>query len=98
MAALWWNSKRMTLSEAMEGIGGFMGAVAKELPRHGYTNVRHEEFDVNGEKNNHSIAVAHFYIGQRDFWQVVMCGGADLAVARANVDEIVGILAKLAAL
>lgn len=92
MASLWWRSSQYTLSEANEDIGEVYGAIANGLPSLGYTGVQHAG-DVHGFKGHFVLAVQYLYIGNRNFWQVVACGGdGDQAEAESYMNEVINMI------
>lgn len=91
-ASLWWRSSLYTLSEAYEDIGEVYGAIANKLPGLGYTSVQHAG-DVHGFKGRYLLAVSYLYISDRNFWQVVACGGyGDQAEAEAYMNEVINMI------
>ena len=91
-ASLWWKSSLYTLSEAYEDIGEVYEAIANKLPGLGYTSVQHAG-DVHGFKGRYLLAVSYLYISDRNFWQVVACGGyGDQAEAEAYMNEVINMI------
>jgi len=88
MASLWWTFSQYTLSEANEDIGEVYGAIAQGLPTLGYTGVQRAE-DVHGFKGDFILAVVYLYIGGRNFWQGIACGGSGSeSEAQAEMNEV----------
>ncbi len=73
MASLYWRATSYTLGPANENIGEIEQAINSDLPKHGYTNVQ----GTGGGKGNFFVAVMYLYISDRNFWQVIGCGGLE---------------------
>jgi hypothetical protein len=92
MASLWWNWSQYTLSDAAEDIGEVYQGIAQGLPGLGYSGVQVAS-DVHGFKGNFILAVVYLYIGDRNFWQVVACGGdGDEAEAQADINGVIQLI------
>jgi hypothetical protein len=95
MATLWWEWDKYTLSDANEDIGEVMQAIAGSLPGLGYTGVQVAE-DVHGFKGDFLLAVTYLFIGGRDFWQVVACGGSGTVTeAQAEIQGVENMIKHL---
>jgi hypothetical protein len=95
MASLWWKWSKYTLSQAAENIGEVYQGISLGLTRSGYTGVQHTE-DVHGFKGDFVLAVVYLYIGGRDFWQVMSCGGSGSeAEAQSILNEVQNIINNL---
>ena len=95
MASLWWNWSQYTLSDAAEDIGEVYQGIAQGLSGRGYTGVQVAS-DVHGFKGNFLVAVVYLYIGGRNFWQVIACGGdGSEAEAQGDIQEVIQIINSL---
>jgi hypothetical protein len=90
MASLYWNWNKYTLPTAAEDIGEVYQAVSQALSELGYTGVEHGEA-VSGYKGHYILAVLYLYIGGRNFWQIVACGGngGSEAEALAEINKVI---------
>ncbi|HEY7308922.1 MAG TPA: hypothetical protein VH643_06085 [Gemmataceae bacterium] len=95
MAALFWHGEGRTLSEATTNIGELKRVIEHSLGQKGFANVRINNLEVAGSKNESWLSIAHFHIADRRFWEVVMCSGATSDKAKATVDEVVAMLRGL---
>lgn len=96
MASLWWNWSQYTLSDAAEDIGEVYEGIANGLPGLGYTGVQAAE-DVHGFKGNFLLAVVYLYISDRNFWQVIACGGdGSEAEAQSDINEVIQMINNFA--
>jgi hypothetical protein len=95
MAALWWHSEVRVVSEATAGIGELKRVIGHALGQKGFANVVVNDLEVAGGKNNVWTSIGHFHIGDRRFWEIVMCSGDVSDVTRATRDEVVAILRGL---
>ena len=96
MASLWWSSSRYTLSQAAEDIGEVLQGIEQGLPGLGYTGVQLAQ-DVHGFKGHYILAVQYLFIANRDFWQVIACGGngGTEAEAQSYMQEVRNLINKL---
>ena len=89
MAALFANSSRMDLNEALGSIGELKGVIANALRGKGFTDVVDTQLEVAGNRSGVRVSVLHLSIGGRSFWQVVMAGGDAADVTQRTVNEVV---------
>jgi hypothetical protein len=95
MASLWWRWSEYTLSDAAEDIGDVYDGITQGLSNLGYTGVQHGE-DVHGFKGDFILAVVYLYIGGRNFWQVIACGGSGSEdEAQAKLNEVQNMISNL---
>ena len=95
MAALFWNSEVRNLSEATENIGELKRVIENELQKNRFLDVRRNNLEVAGGRDGVWLSIAHFHIGGRKFWEVVMASGGSADVTRNTVGEVVDKLRKL---
>lgn len=98
MVVLTWTSNILNLSEAVEGIGEWKNDIADALNSNGYLNVHVTVDEVNGEKNGVAFSIGHFFIGGRQFYEVVMCSGEDLDTTTGINNEIVSVINQIGVL
>jgi hypothetical protein len=89
MAALFCNTRRMELSEALGGVGELKGVIAAELQKSGFTEVVDTEGEVAGNRHGVRLSVLHLHIGDRSFFQQVMAAGDDVNTTLTAVNEVV---------
>ena len=89
MAALFANSSRMDLNEALANIGELKNVIANELRGKGFTDVVDTQAEVAGNRSGVRVSVLHLFIGGRSFWQVVMAGVDATDVTQGTVNEVV---------
>ncbi|HYZ75377.1 MAG TPA: hypothetical protein VE641_20020 [Chthoniobacterales bacterium] len=95
MAALFANTSRMDLSEALGSIGELKGIIANELRGKRFTDVVDTQLEVAGNRSGVRVSVLHLFIGGRSFWQVVMAGGDAADTTQETVNEVVDAIKKL---
>ena len=95
MAALFANTSRMDLSEALGSIGELKGVIANELRGKRFTDVVDTQLEVAGNRSGVRVSVLHLFIGGRSFWQVVMAGGDAADITQGTVNEVVDAISKL---
>jgi len=95
MAALFWNSDRRDLTESTGSIGALRIVIENAIKGIGFAEVRRSDLDVSGGKNGVFVSIAHFPIGGRSFFEVVMASGDAEAVTRSTRDEVVTKLRNL---
>ena len=95
MAALFANSSRMDLNEALANIGELKNVIANELRGKGFTDVVDTQAEVAGNRSGVRVSVLHLFIGGRSFWQVVMAGGDAANTTQETVNEVVDAIKKL---
>jgi hypothetical protein len=90
MAALFANTRRMDLSEALGSVGELKGVIANELQQSGFTDVVNTQGEVAGNRGGGvRLSVLHLPIAGRSFWQIVMAGGDAADVTQGAVNEVV---------
>ena len=95
MAALWWNSEIRNVSEALSGIGELKFVISNSLKGMGFSDVRSNNLEVAGGKNNTWVSIAHFHVVDRQYWEVVMGSGDNVEMTRGVVNEVVTMLRGL---
>jgi len=77
-----------TLSAASADIGEIYQQIAIGLPKLGFTNVKNETDHVFGEHNGTLLDVLYLDMGDRQFWQVVLCAGDQQATNDQLMDAV----------
>jgi len=95
MAALWWHSEIRILSEALTSLAELKDVISVRLSQQGFTDVRVNDLEVAGGKNNCWVSIAHFHISGRRYWEVVMGSGDSADTTRKTVDKVVKLLEAL---
>ncbi len=95
MAALWWHSEIRVLSEALTSLGELKDVIKVRLGEMGFKDVRVNDLEVAGGKNNVWVSIAHFHISGRKYWEVVMGSGDSGDTTRKTVDKVVKMLEGL---
>jgi hypothetical protein len=95
MSALWWNSEVRIVSEALSGIEELKFVISRSLPEKGFSDVRVNDLEVAGGKNNCWLSIGHFHIADRSYWEVVMCAGDTLETTKGVAEEVVALLREL---
>ena len=94
MAALFWNNQQRTVGPT-SSLGDVKSAIASVLGELRFSDIRHSQLEVAGNKNGCVLSIGHFRFGARDWWEVTMCGGPDGPTTQATRDEVVRELVKL---
>lgn len=95
MASLWWRWSQYELSEAAQDIGEVYDGITQGLTEAGYAGVQHAE-DVHGFKGDFIVAVVYLFIGGRNFWQVMACGGTGSeSEAQGILNEVQSLINRL---
>jgi hypothetical protein len=95
MAALWWHNEVRNLEVAYANIGELRDNISVELGQQGFTNIQRNQLEVAGGKGASWVSIAHFHIGDRRFFEVVMCGSDNSNNAKQTVDGVVAFLRNL---
>ena len=88
MSALFWNNHQRRVGPGFS-IGDVKNGVADVLRQLRFTDIRHTELEVAGNRDGCVLSVGHFRSGERDFWEVTICGGSDGAITQRTRDEVV---------
>jgi hypothetical protein len=88
MAALFWNSNIRELTPGTANIGTLKNVIEHTLREIGFADVRRNDLEVAGGKNGVWVSIAHFHIGDRRFWEVVMASGDALDATRNTSSEV----------
>lgn len=91
MAALFFQTRGRTLSEATQGIGELKRLYEHELRRLGYSDVIRSDSEVAGNKSGCRLAIVHLHISGPNFHEVFMVAGDDGNTARGVLAEAVAI-------
>ena len=94
MTTLAYRADQYTLSEASEGIGEVLSAVASQLPSKGFGGVKNEGH-VYATKAGCGVDLFYLFIGNRNFWQVVAGHGPDKATIDNTLDEVKQVVRNL---
>jgi hypothetical protein len=94
MVALFWHNHQRTVGPT-SNLGDVKSAIEDVLRQLHFTDIRHNQLEVAGNKNGCVLSIGHFRFGERDFWEVTMCGGPDGPVTQGTRDEVVRELLKL---
>ncbi len=95
MSALWWNAEVREVSDALSGIGEWKFAISSSLRDKGFNDVRVNDLEVAGGKNNCWLSIGHFHIADRSYWEVVMCGGDTVETTKDTAEDVVTLLREL---
>ena len=96
MAALYWDWRHFKKPAAAESVDDVLGAIAKELPGLGYTNVAVAQ-DVHGFKGPLLLATVFLHISANLYWQVIAVGGTgSSSAAHAEIKEVAALIKNLA--
>ena len=85
MASLFWNSHRRDTDE----IGQVKAAIERALSEIGFSEVGRGDLEVFGVRGGVVVSIAHFPIGGRSFFEVVMASGDSGDVTKNTRDEVV---------
>jgi hypothetical protein len=89
MAALFFNDRRMDLSDALANVGELKNVIFNELKGSGFTDVVNTPSEVAGNRNGVRVSILHLPISGRSFWQVFMAGGDAGDVTQETINEVV---------
>jgi len=95
MAALFWDNHRRDITEGVGNIGALRIVIENTLKEMGFSDVRRSDFDVFGSKPGVVVSVAHFPIGGRSFFEVVMAAGDSGDLTKNTRDGVVNKLRSL---